>query len=118
MLVYTSERKGIQAVQVTLTTNLTQKISWERPKRVAASAWEKSSKELSSKQALYRVAGVGVILWTYFRATSGIAGILWPDGGHFFFLCRAEPHHLHLEGLEKVVMAMIVWEGMVWPLAP
>lgn len=79
MLCYISERKGIQAVQVTLTTNLTQKVYWERPKRVAAFAWEKSSKELSSKQALYRVAAVGVILWAYFGATSGIAGILWPD---------------------------------------
>lgn len=84
---------------------------------MAASAWEKSSKELNSKQALYRVAGVGAILWAYFGATSGIAGILWPDQGHFF-LCRAEPYHLHLEWLEMVVMAIIVWEGMVWPLAP
>ena len=37
-------------------SSLTQEICWERHKSMAASAWERSSEELSRRQALYRVS--------------------------------------------------------------
>lgn len=43
---HSSERKS----------SLTQKICWERHKRMAASAWERSSKELNRRQAFHRVS--------------------------------------------------------------
>lgn len=50
---------GSQGIPQNHTTDLTQVVYWGRHKRVVASAQERNSKELSRRQALYRVSGGG-----------------------------------------------------------
>lgn len=48
------QSKANEYHKVTLHTNLTQKIYWKRHKRLSASAEERSSKELSMRQGLFK----------------------------------------------------------------
>lgn len=73
-------------------SNLTQEIYWEKHRRVAASAQESSSRELSGEQALCR------LLWD--RPLQGGLGLLGFCGLILsFLLCRVELGHLHPGGL-------------------
>lgn len=63
------------------TTNITQGIYWEKHRRVTASAWERSSKELSERRVLYR----GILLGVEFSRVEiyrvRISGISSPELG-------------------------------------
>lgn len=60
---------------------------------MTASAWVRSSEELSEKQGLYSfLVGWSCLGWPDLGASSRIGGILWPDLGLvfcFFFSCRS-----------------------------
>lgn len=73
--------------------NITQKIHWEIHMKVAAFALVRCIRELSRREALYKLfwsrgsfpqwPGIGGIIWLDLGASSGIDEILWHDLGLF-----------------------------------
>lgn len=119
---YSSETKGIMAFgsQGTKQSHSAQhtslEVNLERHKRVAASAWARSSRELRGRQVLYRVSGSRELfraVWDWWNFVAWSWGELrnWWDfefrdrwasvALSWIFFSVVELYHLHLKGLEK-----------------
>lgn len=102
--------------KVTRHNNLTQGIYWEKYRSVAASAWERSSKELSGGGVYIGFLGGGA-----FQDGLGLAGLCSLILG--FLLCRTKFCHLHVNRLDPDdcecslgrTWKLEILRGGVWP---